>query len=187
MTDRDSIYRRLTRRETHSSRSGAAVTVAALLAIVLLVAVVLGVWAMADAGVRAVSADRFSNAVDGMGPATLIVGGAVCMVLAVVLLIFALAPGRRARRARTTQRIALVVDDGVLADAAADAVARQCAIGRNQVSTRITRRGVIVRVTPTSGVSIDRGHVAAAAIAAVAGAGFETRALVHVAPQGVVA
>ncbi|MGV2985013.1 hypothetical protein ACNPNP_15040 [Microbacterium sp. AGC85] len=188
MDRRQQIYRRVLRRETHSSRSAAAVVLAALLALTLLALLVLGIWATADVAFRERAATWLVDIVGAWDLASvLIAAGILALLVAVLLILAAVLPGRRARHARVTDRVALVVDDGVLADAAADAVARECAIDRRQVSTTVARRGLTVRVTPTSGIRVDRDRVERIAIAAVSGAGFDTAASVEVAREGVVA
>lgn len=188
MTDRHAIHRRVLRRETYSPRSGAAVILAALLVLVLLATLGLGVWAAADPAFRGDASTWITDVLTGANArTTLTIGGILCLIVAVALILTALLPGRRARHARMTDRLALVVDDGVLADAAADAVARECALDRSQVTTTIGRRVLTVRVTPTSGIHVDRDRVMKVAAAAVAGAGFDTVAAVDVAPHGVIA
>lgn len=185
--DRTAVYRRLLRRETHSPRTVAAVVVALLAAAALLALCALGAALAWDAGFREAFADWLSGAVAGdAASAALTAGGSIAVLVALVLLIVAITPGRRARHARTTERSALVVDDGVLADAAADAVAGSCALDRRQVSTTISRRSLTVRVTPTSGIALDRDRARGAALAAVTGAGFDTTAEVELAPRGVI-
>ena len=188
MKDRQAIYRRLLRRETHSSRSGVAVVFAVLFAAVLLALVGLAVWAGYDEGFRQIVAAWIEDSVAAVdGPALLVGVGAACLVIAATLILVAVLPGRRARHARATERFALVADDGVLADAAADAVSRACALGRAQVSTTLARRGLAVRITPTSGIHVDRQRAARAASAALVGAGFDGEATVDVAQEGVIA
>lgn len=186
--DRHAIHRRVLRRETHSSRSAAAVVFAALVALVLFAALVIGVWAAVDVAFRERTAMWISDAVAGFDPAAMLqISGILALLIAVILILTALLPGRRARHSRETERIALVVDDGVLADAAADAVARECGIPRTQVSTTMARRALTVRVTPTSGIPVDRDRVTRAASAAVSGAGFDTVTAVEIARSGVIA
>src|SRR5690606_27734427 len=146
----------------------AAATFAALLASVLFVVVALGVWAAADEVFRDRAESWITDTIAGMdATASLLTAGVRALIVALVLILAALLPGRRLRHARATDRIALVVDDGVLADAAADAVARECALDRSQVSTIMARRALTVRVTPTSGIHVDRERVTTVAAAAV--------------------
>lgn len=188
MDRRHSIYRRVLRREMHSPRSAAAVVFAMLFALTLLALLALGVWAAADNVFRDRAATWLADLMRAAdATSALIVTGVLSLFVAALLIFSALLPGRRARHARVTDRVALVVDDGVLADAAADAVVRECALDRSQVSTTIARRTLAVRVTPTSGIRIDHDRVMRAAIGAVAGAGFDTAASVDVARGGVIA
>lgn len=182
------VYRRVLRRETHAPRTAPAVVVAVVVLLASLALLVGGVWWWADAGFQGFVSARAADLGAAMAqPAVLIGIGAVALALALLLLILALSPGRRARRARTTERIALLVDDGILADAVADAVAAQENLGPRQVSVTLGRRAVTVRVTPTSGVPVDTGAVGCAAEAALAAVGFTAVPRVVVAAAGVVA
>jgi len=187
VTDEQAIYRRVLRRETHSARTGSAVVLASVLVVLLVAAIALGVWWVADAGARALVADRAASvtsfAKDG---SALTAAGAVAIVVALLLILLAVLPGRLARRARSTERMALVVDDGVLADAVADAVALRCSIDSRQVSATIGRRSATVRVTPTSGVPVDRDAATDAAAATLAAVGFSVVPKLYIARQGVV-
>ncbi|GAB3631973.1 hypothetical protein GCM10027421_13260 [Microbacterium shaanxiense] len=188
MDRRHATYRRVLRRETHASRSAAAVIFAVLFALMLLGALALGVWAVVDRAFRERAAAWISDVVRAAdATSVLIVTGILCLLVAVLLILAAVLPGRRARHARVTDRVALLIDDGVLADAAADAVAREHDIDRRQISTTIARRSLSVRVTPTSGIRIDPDRVAKTASVAVADAGFDTAASVDIARAGVIA
>lgn len=188
MTSEQAAYRRVLRRETHPSRTAPAVMAASVAIVVLLALVIGAVWGLVDQSIgRAVSAwlDQAVPAVSRQG--LLVVGGIVGMLLALVLLALAVLPGRRARRARTTERLAVLVDDGVLADAVADAVALRCGIDRRQVSTTLGRSRVLVRITPTSGIRVDEAIAAEAASETVSALGFTVTPRVLVAVNGVVA
>lgn len=184
MTDHTHLYRRLLRRETHASRSGAAVTVAVLLAMVLIAAIGFSGWWTFDPMLRE-NVTTWTASVDIADIA--LIGGVVALLLALLLIVASIAPGRRARHARATDRFAVVVDDGVLADAAAHSVAYRSGLDRGQVSTTVGRRGVTVRITPTSGVAVDRELVARTAVAAIADAQFDAAATVEIAQRGVIA
>lgn len=188
MKKEQAVHRRVLRRETHSSRTGAAVVLASVLIVLLVATIVLGVWWLVDPGFRDVVADQTAAVASFAGDAgAMTTAGCVAVVLAVVLIAAAVLPGRLARRARSTDRLALLVDDGVLADAVADAVAARCGIDRRQVSATIGRRSATVRVTPTSGVDVDRGAATESAVAALAALGFSLAPRLFVARQGVVA
>jgi len=188
MTSERSAYRRVLRRETHSSRTAPAVVTAVVAIVILLVLAVGGVWGLLDPSIRGTAGAWLDRAVPPRNrPEALVIAGAVAAVIGLVLLALAVLPGRRARRARTTERLALLVDDGVLADAVADAVALRCGIDRRQVATTLGRSRVSVRITPTSGIRVDESAAEAAASEAVSALGFTVTPRVHVASTGVVA
>lgn len=188
MTGESAVYRRVLRRETHAPRTVPAVVVAAILLLVALALIAGAVWWWIDESVRDPWAAWAGSAVSWLSqPPVLIGAGVIALALAAVLLALALLPGRRARRARAAERVALVVDDGVLADAVADAVAASAGLDRRQVAVTLGRRSAIVRIMPTSGVPVHTGAAARAAEGAVSALGFAARARVVVEPKGVVA
>lgn len=188
MTTQQAVYRRVLRRETHSPRTVSAVMVASLLFIVLIAAITGAVWWLMDAGFRDQATAWISaQSENGGGWTTLTATGAISVLVSLLLLVLALSPGRRARRTRTTERMALLVDDGVLADAVADAVAVRGGISRRQVSVTVGRRVVTVRITPTSGLPLDRAEAEAAVTETLAEIGFAATPRLIVAPRGVVA
>lgn len=188
MTDVDRTYRRILRRETHAPRTAPAVAAVIVILLIVAAAAVGAVWRQVDAR----SWGSIGGWLQGVAswaaePTTLIGLGAAALVLAVIAIALALLPGRRARRARTTPRLAVLVDDGVLADAVADAVALREGLDRRQVAVQMAPRMARVRVTPTSGVAVDERRVAATAEATMSELGFSVVARVSVAPRGVVA
>lgn len=184
MTDEERIYRRVLRRETHASRTAAASVVSVAVLLLALALLIGGVWWAVDAGFRETVAAQVAGAT---APAVLIAIGIVALLLAAALLALALLPGRLSRRARLTPRAALLVDDGVLADAIADAVAGAEGVDRRQVSVTLGRRAAFVRVTPTSGLAIDADRVARTANRELARLGFTVTTRVDIAERGVVA
>ncbi|WP_423463827.1 hypothetical protein ACO229_03840 [Promicromonospora sp. MS192] len=187
MRDERSLHRWVLRRETHSSRTGAAVAVASVLAVVMVAVAGVGAWWFAAPGSRDAIGGWLGTASSVTGDrVALTTAGVVALVLALVLVALAVLPGRLPRRARSADRLAVLVDDGVLADAVADAVAARCGVDPRQVSATVGRRRTTVRVTPTSGVPVDHAAATEAAADAVAAVGFTTTARLTVAPQGVV-
>lgn len=181
------VYRRTLRRETHAARTVPASIVATIAALVLLAALAAAVWAMID--------PRFADRLAGypeslfaqLDPRTTgIVAGALLLLLAVLLIAAALLPGRRSRRARVTDRIALLVDDGVLADATSTEVAERCGLDPSHVSVTVGRQSVAVRLKPLSGSPIDERAASAAAEETLGAVGFDTAVRLRVAEQGVV-
>ena len=187
MKNEQAVYRRVMRRETHSSRAGAAVVVASILIALLVVVIGAGVWWLAAPGSRDVIAGWSASAsslADDRGALTM--AGAAALAIAVALMALAVLPGRLPRRARSTDRLALLVDDGVLADAVADAVAARCGIEARQVSATVGQRYTTVRVTPTSGIAVDRDAATDSAVAALGALGFPTAPRLLVVRRGVV-
>ncbi|WP_275001571.1 hypothetical protein [Promicromonospora iranensis] len=187
MRNEQAVYRRVLRRETHASRTSAAVVTAVVVIVLLAGVIAVGVWWLAVPGDRDTIEGWFDSASALAGDrAALVTAGVVGLGIAVLLLALALLPGRLPRRARSTERVALLVDDGVLADAVADAVAARCGVDPRQVSATVGRRRTAVRVTPISGVPVDREAAADSAASAVAALGFSATPELTVARQGVV-
>jgi hypothetical protein len=188
MTNERATYRRVLRRETHASRTAPALAVGAIAALLLIALLAGAVWWLADSGFRDAAARGLEEVSVGVQqPAVLFAAGGALVLLAVVLLALALLPGRRARRARTTERTALLVDDGVIADSIAAAVARRAGVERDRVSVFVGRRTVEVRITPTSGVFVRVTDAEDAANDILAGIGFAATPRVVIEPHGVVA
>ncbi|MGM1017886.1 MAG: hypothetical protein ACQEW8_10150 [Actinomycetota bacterium] len=188
MTSQQAVYRRVLRRETHRGRTVASVVVASILVLVLLVVLAGGIWWAVDPAVRAGSDAAVAGLAAALdGRIVLLVAGIAAVVLALVLVALALLPGRRARRARDAERVALLVDDGILADAVADQIAMRCGLTAAQVSTVVGRRSVTATITPTSGAPLDRDAALAAITDTVSGLGFTATPKVVVADRGVIA
>ena len=186
MTSEGNVYRRVLRRETHASRTAPAVVVAAVLLLAILAAGGLTVWAGLDAGGRDLAGRVGAVLEDAVrNPVVLSVTAAVAALIGIVLLGLALSPGRRARRGRATGRAALLVDDGVLADAVAAAVAARCGLARRQVVVTMARRRADVRIRPISGVAVDEHGAKEAAVSALSALGFSAPPAVTILPQGV--
>jgi hypothetical protein len=188
MTNEQTTYRRVLRRETHAPRTIPAAVVAAVGVVLLLALLAGGVWWLVDEAFRGGVA-RWFDALAAGGPQQAVPFGvgAVLVLLAVVLLALAVLPGRRARRARTTARTALLVDDGVIADSIAESVARRVGVDRGRVTVTVGRRNVAVRITPTSGVPVDRFAAESAVNDILSGIGFVATPRVTVDENGVIA
>lgn len=159
--------RRVSRRETHSSRALSAVVVAL---IVLAGCGYLAAEVIASLAGRRILADAPTmwhavwHAPDLWDARIAIVAGVLAMLLGLIVLIKAVAPGRLARHCVEDERSAIVVDDAVLAAGISRSVRERFALEKSQVSTTVARSRVDVHVTPTSGVALDedalRTHVA---------------------------
>ncbi|MFE4196845.1 DUF6286 domain-containing protein [Paenarthrobacter sp. NPDC056912] len=159
----DPAMSRILRRETHSSRAGAAV-IAAVLVIVLCVYVLL------ESGVRALgqppwlidpgtAAERIIALPEGISPLLLGAGGAVVAMVGLFFLLQAVLPGRRARHLLRDPRIAVVVDDEVLASALARRARTAAGVSQEQVMVVVSRQVVVVNVRPTSGSRVSQEAV----------------------------
>jgi hypothetical protein len=154
----DALYRRLVRRETHSSRSGSAIALAVLLILLFAwlgteaVLAVLGQPALLVA-----PQDGASSLLQAAGApiALTAAAGAVLAAIGFVLVVLSFAPGRRGRRSAGIDRTAAVVDDRVIAQSVARAAAYAGGVDPDQVQVSVGRRGVGVTVQRTSGVSAD--------------------------------
>ncbi|WP_317231871.1 DUF6286 domain-containing protein [Clavibacter capsici] len=168
----DSTYRRLVRRETHSSRSGIAVTLAVILILVL-------AWLGTEAVLQAVGAapllvapaDAVTAALDAVSaPAGwLVAAGIVAALVGLVLVVVGLKPGRRGRRGASSARTAAVVDDRVIARSLARTASYAGGVSPEQVDVSVAHRTALVRLTPTSGRTTDVHAVEEAVRAELAG------------------
>ncbi|MFJ4170941.1 DUF6286 domain-containing protein [Paenarthrobacter sp. NPDC089714] len=162
----DPAMGRILRRETHSSRAGAA-GIAAVLVILLCV------YALLESGVRAVgqppwlidpgtAAERIIALPAGMQPLLLGAAGAVIAMVGLFFFLHALLPGRRARHLLRDPRIAVVVDDEVLASALARRARAAANVTPEQVMVVVSQRLVVVNVRPTSGSRVSEEAVLSA-------------------------
>lgn len=188
MTSEQSIYRRVLRRETHASRSLPTTVVAAVVAVLALLLLAAGVWYLTDPVVAKVVETWIAPATVSAGSsAILALIAVIATVIGLALVLGAILPGRLARRGRVTDRAALIVDDGVIADSIARSVGRRVGVPAGQVRVTVGRRALTVRVTPTSGASVDSRAAEAAAEETVRGIGFTSVVHVAVTAEGVIA
>lgn len=166
-TQRD---RRVLRRETHSPRSGLAITVALLVIVgcgylaAEIVLQLLGQSPLLIAPTDAVRAAA-SPADDLLGIIVPIgIGG---VVLGLLLVLAALLPGHRSRHSLSAERLAVVIDDEVIASALARSAATAAGLALDAVRVTVGRRRADIGLTPTSGVQVDAARVAGAAAAAL--------------------
>ncbi|WP_030143801.1 hypothetical protein [Mycetocola saprophilus] len=181
------VYTRVLRRESHDSRTAPAVVVASLLVILCGGLLVLGIWMIIDERVGDTLAEFLSGRRAAFDVGSVALGaGTILLVLAILLIWLALAPGRRDRRSRTTERLAILVDNGVLADTVADRVAEAEGLDRGNVSVVVGRTQASVHVTPTSGVALNPESVREVAQDTLVAAGFPSTVRVRIAERGVV-
>ncbi|GAA3690003.1 hypothetical protein GCM10023081_29350 [Arthrobacter ginkgonis] len=157
---------RLARRETRSSRTVASVATAVVLILILAWLGTEAVLASSGQPPLLATPTRMAEWLVRLPAATLpwglVAAGAALALLGLLLLVLAVSPGTRPRRIMASDRAAIVVDDDVLA-AAIDRAARQAgALLPEQVSSRIRRRRVQVRIRPIPGGGVDEPAVRAA-------------------------
>ncbi|PPF67414.1 hypothetical protein C5E16_09470 [Clavibacter michiganensis] len=155
----DSTYRRLVRRETHSSRAGIAITIAVLLILVL-------AWLGTESVLAAVGsaplllapADAASATLDAASaPAgALVAVGVVVAVIGLVLVLVGITPGSRGRRGGSIGRTAAVVDDRVIARSIALTASYAGEVSPDQVDVTVSKRQALVRLTPSTGYTADK-------------------------------
>ncbi|QHC68235.1 hypothetical protein GSU68_17760 [Rathayibacter sp. VKM Ac-2759] len=161
-TTAGSLYPRILRRETHSSRSGSAIVLAAVL-------ILLFAWLGTEAVIAALGQPALLVAPQDGATALLsaasapialtAAAGAVAALIGLVLLVLSFAPGRRGRRIAGSGRTATVVDDRVIAQSVARTAAYASDVDPDQVSVSIGRSTVGVTVARTSGRSTDIGGI----------------------------
>ncbi|PPH96337.1 hypothetical protein C5C56_14990 [Rathayibacter sp. AY1D1] len=161
----DTHYSRYLRRETHKSRSAAQIVVLVLIALVAAYVGTEAVLAILGAAPLLAAPSALLGAIVGVAslanPA--LIGVAVgAGVLALVLLVLALAPGARARHTVDDDRLAVVVDDGVIASSLARAARTAAHSRREDTRASLGRRTALVEVTPASGIAVDRAAVQSA-------------------------
>jgi hypothetical protein len=186
------LYRRVVRRETHSPRSGAAITIAVVLVLAL-------AWIGTESVLAAVGQRPLLAAPDDVvaavltaptAPAPLLVaGGAVAAIVGLVLIAMSLTPARRGRRAGTSDRTAAIVDDRVIAQSLAQTAAYAGDIDPSQVTVSVGARSARVDITRTSGRSLDTREVQEAVDAELATYDYRPalRARVRLSEKGTVA
>ena len=156
------IYTRISRRELHSPRSAAAITVAG---VVILLCAWVGTEIMLlminQPALLATPAELAAGvaSVSTMPASLLITIALACALVAVVLLVVAVTPGRRARHLIDSERTVTVVDDEVIASALAGRAARVGGINPDDTRVSISRRLATVHLVPTSGQPVQRDSV----------------------------
>lgn len=155
--------RRVLDRETHSSRAAAA-GIAAVLVILF------SLYGLLEAAVRAIgqppwlidpqtAAEQIVALPNGIPPLLLGVTGAVVTAVGLFFFLSAILPGRRARHLLEEPRIAVVVDDEVIASALARRARLAANVTPEQVMVVVSQRHAVVNVRPTSGVPVSENAI----------------------------
>ena len=155
--------RRVLDRETHSSRAAAAGMAAVLV-------ILFSLYGLLEAAVRAIgqppwlidpqtAAERIVALPNGIPPLLLGVTGAVVTAAGLFFFLSAILPGRRARHLLEEPRIAVVVDDEVIASALARRARVAANVTPEQVMVVVSQRHAVVNVRPTSGVPVSENTI----------------------------
>lgn len=154
----DRVHRRVLRRETTASRSGTVVV--AMLLVVLLAAVVVVAASAVLLGQRVLGVDpravvdAAAQAPGGLDTTVVVTVGAVVAVLGLTLLLQGLLPKRLPRHTMPSERLAVVVDDEVLASAVARAARSATRLGPDAAVGTVGRRTADVVLRPAAGVDV---------------------------------
>ncbi len=156
------IYGRISRRELHSPRSAVAIIVA-------VVVILLCAWVGAEIVLLVINQPALlatpTELAAGVAsistvPASLLSTIALaCALVAVVLLVTAVTPGRRPRHLIDSKRTVTVVDDEVIASALAGRAARVGGINPDDTRVSISHRLATVQLVPTSGQPVQSDSV----------------------------
>jgi hypothetical protein len=188
MTSETGAYRRISRRETHSSRAGWAITVAAAVMASAAAAGVASVYLIVHPSASARVRDGFDGAaaLDSPGGHRIVAVCVAAVLIGIVLIVVAVAPGHRARRSLEARRAVVIADDKVIARALAKTAAGAAEVPRDQVEVRVGRTRAVVRLTPLAGAAIDPAAVVQAVSSAGVGYGLWRTPRVLVAQRAVV-
>lgn len=150
---------RVVRRELSPSR-------AILSGIAAFIVTVLAIYALLETGLRIANQpawlidpqsalDRFAQFPQGTNPLLLSVIGVLLLLMGAVFFGNGVVKSRRARHTLIDPRIAVVVDDEVIASALARRARLTAGVTQEQVVVAVSKRLVVVDVRPTSGVPLD--------------------------------
>lgn len=196
-TGRSPDMARIVRRETRSTRAGAAIVAA-------VVVMALAGYGLLEAAVHAigqppwliepqVAAERLTALPAGISPLLLAAIGAVLAMVGLVFFLNGVAPGRRARHTLAggwleSGRPAVVIDDEVIASSLARRARLAANVTPEQVMVVVSQRQVMVNVRPTSGVPVNGDAVLAAVREEVDQMALDPapEVRINVAPSGVV-
>lgn len=159
MSTEQGLRAHVLRRELHSSKSGIAITLAVLAVIALawlgtecvLAALGLSALLLTPAAMAA-----GILALPSVQPGWLIAAGILLALIGLALVVAALSPGRRGRHVIGAGGAAAVVDDEVIGSAMVRTAAQVAGISPDRAVAQVGRRTATVRLTPSSGIPVDR-------------------------------
>lgn len=158
-----SFQEQVLRREIRSSRAVLSTVVAVvvgLLALLGILEAVLRALGQSDWLIDPLAAARSLISLPSVvSPPLLVLVGVLIVFVAFILIAHAVLPGRRARHGIASDRVAVVVDDAVIASALARRARWQAGVTGEQVIVIVSRLVVQVNIRPTSGIGIDTDSV----------------------------
>lgn len=164
-TNTATLYRRIRRRETHSPRS----TLAIVLAIIV---IAVCAWVATEIILRFVGQSPLLLTMPALAqgivdvpnyPSGAVIAiGVVAALVGVILVVAAILPGRQARHIVSTEHSAAIVDNEVIASALARHAARAGNVDPDNARVSVSHRTAVVRLTPASGMPVDRAAVSEA-------------------------
>lgn len=160
------------RRELHSPKSGLAITLAVLAILALGWIGTESVLAALGRPALLLSPAAMAAGVRGLPsvqPGALIASGVAMALIGLALIIASLTAGRRGRHVIGAGDAAAVVDDEVIGSALVRTAAMTAGISPDRAVAEVGRRSATVRITPISGVTLDRAAVERAVAEAAAG------------------
>lgn len=160
------LQQTLARRERRASRSVAVSLVLGLLALAAAYTATESVLAALGApALLASPADALTAVADGIETAAplAVVAAVALTLLGLVCLALALLPGRRGRHQLADDRVALLIDDDVLASALSRRASTVGSLGAAEARTVVTARAATTVVTPGSGYPVELAEASAAA------------------------
>ncbi|MFC4242691.1 hypothetical protein ACFOYW_04835 [Gryllotalpicola reticulitermitis] len=155
-------YRRILRRETHSSRAVLATAIAiAVILLCLYVATEIILMMVSHTALLAAPQDMLIALSElGVTPTAMpMIVGILLAVLGLLLLIGALTPGRLARHQMPSRRAAVVVDNEVIASALARSAAHAGNMSPDNTAVSVSAHRATVHLTPASGTRVRRASV----------------------------
>ncbi|GAA4192552.1 hypothetical protein GCM10022288_24960 [Gryllotalpicola kribbensis] len=151
-------YRRILRRETHSSRAVLAIAAAVAIILLCLYAGAEIILMMVNHTALLAAPQDMLSALSTLGATPIAVPvtiGILLMLLGVLLIIGALTPGRRARHQLLPSiRAAVVVDNEVIASALARHAAHAGNTHPDNAVVSVSAHRAVIHLTPTSGTSV---------------------------------
>jgi hypothetical protein len=156
------LQSRVLRRELHSPKSGLAITLAVLAILALAWLGTESVLAALGRPALLLTPADMGSGIRGLAsvqPGVLIAAGVVLALIGLILVIAAVTPGRRGRHVIGAVPAAAVVNDEVIASALVRTAASAAGVSPDRAVATVGRTSATVRITPASGVPVDRAAV----------------------------